>query len=78
MFLDQFQLCDNVLWWNVVVDKKYQKQKLEVDLEMLCSFYFDCGYVCFVIEFMQVSMILDKKFLYIIIVFNEGECYWVD
>ncbi|MGB0893482.1 MAG: outer membrane protein assembly factor BamA [Parashewanella sp.] len=71
------ELKDYVAWWNFFGERRYQKQKLQADLEKIKAYYQNQGYIRFRETSTQVSMTPDRKGLYITINVDEGEKYKV-
>ncbi|QYK02529.1 outer membrane protein assembly factor BamA [Shewanella psychrotolerans] len=75
--IGMLELKDYVAWWDLFGERRYQKQKLQADLETIKTFYHNRGYIRFDVTSTQVAMTPDRKGLYITINVNEGEQYKV-
>ncbi|ASJ96202.1 MULTISPECIES: outer membrane protein assembly factor BamA [Shewanella] len=75
--IGMLELKDFVAWWDLFGERRYQKQKLQADLETIKTFYHNRGYIRFDVTSTQVAMTPDRKGLYITINVNEGEQYKV-
>lgn len=71
------ELKDYVAWWDILGERRYQKQKLQADLETIKNAYHNDGYIRFQVLSTQVAMTPDRKGLYITINLKEGEQYKV-
>ncbi|MCF1439259.1 MAG: outer membrane protein assembly factor BamA, partial [Shewanella sp.] len=71
------ELKDYVAWWDLFGERRYQKQKLQADLETIKNAYQNDGYIRFNVTSTQVAMTPDRKGLYITINVDEGEQYKV-
>ncbi|MGX9460988.1 outer membrane protein assembly factor BamA [Shewanella sp. A14] len=75
--ISMLELKDYVAWWDLFGERRYQKQKLQADLETIKTYYHNQGYIRFEVTSTQVAMTPDRKGLYITINVNEGEKYKV-
>ncbi len=76
--IGMLELKDYVAWWDLFGERRYQKQKLQADLETIKTFYHNRGYIRFAVTSTQVAMTPDRKGLYITINVDEGEQYQVN
>nr|BET44439.1 MAG: outer membrane protein assembly factor BamA [Candidatus Aschnera chinzeii] len=72
-----FYLRDKIAWWDFIHDRKYQREKFIHDLKTLKDFYYNKGYVNFIINSAIVSISPDKNDIYISINITEGDQYKV-
>ncbi|NMH64558.1 outer membrane protein assembly factor BamA [Shewanella salipaludis] len=75
--IGMLELKDYVAWWDLFGERRYQKQKLQADLETIKTYYHNQGYIRFDVTSTQVAMTPDRKGLYITINVDEGEKYKV-
>ncbi|WP_286232879.1 outer membrane protein assembly factor BamA [Thalassotalea sediminis] len=75
--LEKIELTYDSPWWDFMAQDRYQKQKLQGDMETIESYYLDRGYLQYRVDSTQVSMTPDKQAIYITLNVNEGEQFTV-
>lgn len=75
--LSLFDLDDDSPWYDFFSSDKYNKAKLEGDLEKLKSFYLNRGYINFKIKNTDLAITNDKKGVYLTLNLDEGDQYTV-
>ena len=73
--LNEISLSPTKPWSFMTNADKYSKEKLEVDLEKLRTYYMDRGYLKIIIEDPEIAMTPDKSGVRIKITVNEGSVY---
>lgn len=75
--LDDFKLADTpwIMFW--VDGEKYDKQKLQADIETLKARYLDNGYLRFDVPSTEVTISDDRREIYVTVNVNEGDQYTV-
>ncbi|MBQ1782643.1 MAG: outer membrane protein assembly factor BamA [Gammaproteobacteria bacterium] len=72
-----FELKSDVPWWQFLSSDRYEKQKLQGDIETLTTYYRDRGYVRFAVDSTQVSLAPNKEQVYVTLNVTEGDLYKV-
>lgn len=75
--LSLLDLDDDSPWWDLFSTDKFNKAKLEGDLEKLKSHYLNRGYIRFEIKSADLSITPDRKGIYLTLSLNEGEQYTI-
>lgn len=76
--LNQMTLATTKLWSFFTDADKYNKEKLDFDLEKIHFYYLDHGYLNFKIKDTKTSITPDKKYIYITVNIDEGAPYKIE
>lgn len=76
--LNQMSLGTTKPWSFFTDADKYNKEKLDFDLEKLRFYYLDHGYLNFKIQDTKITITPDKKYIYITVNVNEGAPYKIE
>lgn len=76
--LSQMALSTTKPWSFFTDADKYNKEKLDFDLEKIHFYYLDHGYLNFKIKDTKTTITSDKKYIYITVSMDEGALYKIE